>query len=148
MPGERLCAVASGFRALDKYVESEFDLSSGLWFSRALDKYAESEFDLSRGLGQLGKHPQKGSDCGATYSAVCFLIINTLPPISQRSARNGISAEAPCISIFDAGLPVCHVGRHQSECDGIEEESENAKSPKLRGIEFAIVADVLHRGRW
>ena len=35
---------------LDKHPESEFDLSSGLWFSKPLDKYPESEFDLSSGL--------------------------------------------------------------------------------------------------
>ena len=31
-------------KPLDKYPESEFDLSSGLGFSRPLDKYLESEF--------------------------------------------------------------------------------------------------------
>ena len=57
-------------RVLDKYVESESDLSSkskfslsgGIGFSKAVDKYAVSEFDLPSVLG-FSRHLNKHAEC-------------------------------------------------------------------------------------
>ena len=75
---------------------------------------------------------------------IVLLDIETLLPISLRAVRNGFSTEAPRVSIFDASLPVCHVGRHWSKSDEIKKgagawrrQSSEASTSQLNGLIFA-----------
>ena len=67
-----------------------------------------------------------------------FADIKALFTIPRRLPLNGISEEAPCIFTFEESFPICHVDRHRPKPDEIKEERESLKSPRLRGISFAI----------
>ena len=59
-----------------------------------------------------------------------------VPSHFRRSARDGISAEAPCVSLFDKSLPVGHAGRRrQWKTDESEEDRESLESDD---VDFAI----------
>ena len=66
--------------------------------------------------------------CHVAHSAVRLLDINTLLPISSRSARDGISTEAPCVSSTSppplSTVCVCARARAPGRCLPFPREAE------------------------